>query len=34
MVETEEKEKYNEVIEEIVKKLAENDLYMILEKCK
>jgi len=34
MVGTEEKEKYNEVIEEIVKKLAENDLYMILEKCK
>jgi len=30
----EEKEKYDKVVEEIVKRLAENDLYMKLEKCK
>ena len=30
----EEKEEYDEVVEEVVKRLAENDLYMKLEKCK
>ena len=30
----EEKEKHDKVVEEIVKMLAENDLYMKLEKCK
>ena len=29
-----EKEEYDKVVEEIVKMLAENDLYMKLEKCK
>jgi len=30
----EEEEEYDKVVEEIVKRLAENDLYMKLEKCK
>jgi len=30
----EEKERHDEVVEEIVKKLAENDFYVKLEKCK
>ena len=30
----EEKEDHNEIVEDIVKRLAENDLYMKLEKCK
>ena len=30
----EEEEGYNEVVEEVVKRLAENDLYVKLEKCK
>jgi len=32
IVEMEEEERYNKVIEEVVKKLAENDLYVKLEK--
>ena len=28
------KEEYNELVEEVVKKLAENDLYVKPEKCK
>ena len=34
IVETEEEEGYDEIIEEVVKRLAENDLYVKLEKCK
>jgi len=34
IVETEEKEKHDEVIEEVVRRLVENDLYIILEKYK
>ena len=34
IVETEEKVVYNKVVEEVVKRLIENDLYMKLEKCK
>ena len=34
IVETEKEKGYNEVVEEIVKRLAENNLYMKLEKCK
>ena len=34
IVETEEEVVYNKVVEEVVKKLIENDLYMKLEKCK
>ena len=34
IVRTEEKEKYNEIVEEVVKRLAENNLYVKLEKCK
>ena len=30
----EEEEEYDKVVEEMVKRLAENDLYMKLEKCK
>ena len=30
----EEEEEHDEIVEEIVKRLAENDLYMKLEKCK
>jgi len=30
----EEKERYNEVVKKVVKRLAENDLHMKLEKCK
>jgi len=33
-VRIEEKERYNEVVEKVVKKLVENDLNMKLEKCK
>jgi len=33
-VKIEEEEGYNEVVEEVVKRLAENDLYVKLEKCK
>jgi len=29
-----EKERYNEVVEEVVRRLAENDLYVKPEKCK
>ena len=31
---TEEEEEHNEIVKEVVKRLAENDLYMKLEKCK
>ena len=34
IVEIEEEERYDKVIEKVVKKLVENDLYMKLEKCK
>ena len=34
IVEIEEKKEYNEVVEEVVKRLAENDLYLKLEKYK
>jgi len=30
----EEEEEYDEVVEKVVKKLAKNDLYVKLEKCK
>jgi len=29
-----EEEEHNEIVKEVVKRLAENDLYMKLEKCK
>ena len=31
---TEEEERYDKIVEEVVKRLAENDLYVKLEKCK
>jgi len=34
IVETEEEERYNEIVEEIVKRLVENNLYIKLGKCK
>ena len=34
IIEMEEEEEYNEVVKEVVKRLAENDLYVKLEKCK
>jgi len=34
IVETEEEEGYNEIVEKVVKKLVENDLYIKLEKYK
>jgi len=34
IVGTEMKEEHNEIVEEVVKRLAENDLYVKLEKCK
>ena len=34
IVEMEKEEEYNEVVEEVVKRLAENNLYVKLEKCK
>jgi len=30
----EEEKRYNEIVEEVVRRLAENDLYVKLEKCK
>jgi len=33
LVETEEKEEYNKVVEKIVRKLVENNLYVNPEKC-
>ena len=33
LVETETKEGYNEIVEEILRRLEENDLYVKLEKC-
>ena len=34
IVRTKEEERYNKIVEEIVKRLAENDLYLKLEKYK
>jgi len=34
IVEMEEEERYNEVIEEVVRRLVKNDLYVKLERCK
>jgi len=34
IVGTEEKEGHNEIVEEVVKRLAENNLYVKPEKCK
>jgi len=34
IVRTKEKEKYNKVVEKVVKQLVKNDLYIKLEKCK
>ena len=34
IVRTEEKERHDEVVEEVVKMLVENDLYVKLEKCR
>jgi len=34
IVGTETEEKHNEIVEEVVSRLAENDLYVKLEKCK
>ena len=34
IIRTEAEEKYNELIEEMIKRLAENNLYMKPEKCK
>jgi len=34
IVGTEKEKGYNEIVEEVVKRLAENDLYVKLEKCK
>ena len=34
IVGTEDEEGYNELVVEVVKRLAENDLYVKLEKCK
>ena len=34
IIETEEEERHDELVVEVVKRLQENDLYMKLEKCK
>ena len=34
IIETETEEEYNELVEEVVRKLAKNNLYVKLEKCK
>jgi len=34
IVETETKKGHDEIVEEVVKRLAENNLYIKLEKCK
>jgi len=34
IVEIKKKEEYNNIVEEIVERLVENDLYIKLEKCK
>jgi len=34
MVETESKEGHNELVEEILRRMKENDLYVKLKKCK
>ena len=34
IVGTEKEERYNEIVEEVIKRLAENDLYVKLEKYK
>jgi len=34
IVETETEEEHNKIVEEVVKRLAENNFYIKLEKCK
>ena len=34
IIETETEKEHDEIVEEVVKRLAENDLYIKLEKCK
>jgi len=34
IVGTEEREEHNEIVEEVIRRMEENDLYMKLEKCK
>ena len=34
IVGTEKKEKHNEIVEKVIKRLAEDNLYVKLEKCK
>jgi len=34
IVETEEEKRYNKIVEEVLKRLVENNLYVKLEKCK
>ena len=34
IISTEEEEKYNEIVEKVMKRLSENDLYIKPEKCK
>jgi len=34
IVRTESEERHNELVEEVIKRLEENDLYIKLEKCK
>jgi len=34
IVRIEEEEEYNEVVEKVIERLTENDLYIKLEKCK
>jgi len=33
LVETEDKKKHNEIVEEVLKRIEKNDLYIKLEKC-
>jgi len=33
LVETEEKERHDEIVEEVLRRMKENDLYVKLEKC-
>ena len=34
IISTERKEEYNKLVKKVVRRLAENDLYVKLEKCK
>jgi len=34
IIETEKEEKHDKLVEEVIKKLVENDLYVKLEKCR